>query len=88
LSTDPSAQKYSGPGTYTIPAYIYTVGPIGPGQVLYEGTAQLTVSTAQFPNFGGSVQATLRGLEVIGSPSQVTVTGAWGCTFTSNLGPG
>jgi hypothetical protein len=88
LSTDPSVQRYNGPGTYSIPAYLYTVGPIGPDQPLYEGTAQLTVSKAQAPDFGGSVQGTLSGLEIVGSQSQVTVSGAWGCTFTPNLGPG
>jgi hypothetical protein len=87
LSTDSSTQRYSGPGTYTIPAYLYTVGPIGPDQPLYKGTAQLTVSKAQFPDFGGSVQATLRGLEIVGTQSQVTVSGDWTCHFTPNLGP-
>jgi hypothetical protein len=87
LSTDPSVQRYNGPGTYTIPAYLYTVGPIGPDQPLYKGTAQLTVSTAQFPDFAGSVQATLNGLEVVGSQSQVMVGGTWTCHFTPNLGP-
>jgi len=83
LSTDPSAQTYKGPGTYTIPAYLYT----GSGQPLYKGTAQLTVSNAQFPDFGGSVQATLNGLEIVGTQSQVTVSGDWTCHFTPNLGP-
>ena len=87
LSTDPSAQRYSGPGTYTIPAYLYTVGPIGPDQPLYKGTAQLTVSRAQFPDFGGSVQATLNGLEIVGTQPEVTVSGDWTCHFTPNLGP-
>jgi hypothetical protein len=87
LSTDTSVQTYKGPGTYTIPAYIYTVGPMGPDQPLYKGTAQLTVSQAQFPDFGGSVQATLNGLEIVGTQSQVTVGGDWTCHFTPNLGP-
>src|SRR5438445_3872245 len=47
LSTDPSVQTYKGPGTYTIPAYLYTVGPLGPDQRLYKGTAQLAVRSAQ-----------------------------------------
>ena len=88
LSTDPSTQRYNGPGMYTIPAYLYTVGPIGPDRPLYEGAAQLTVSKAQAPDFGGSVQASLNGLEVVGSQSQVTVSGTWTCHFTPNLGPG
>lgn len=88
LSTDPSSQRYNGPGTYSIPAYLYTVGPIGPDQPLYKGTAQLTVSTAQAPDFGGSVQATMKGLEIVGSPAEVTVSGTWTCHFTPNLGPG
>ena len=67
LSTDPSVQTYKGPGTYTIPAYLYTVGPLGPDQPLYKGTAQLTVGRAQFPDFDGSVQATLNGLEIVGA---------------------
>jgi len=83
LSTDPSVQTSKGPGTYTIPAYLYT----GSGQPLYKGTAQLTVSNAQFPDFGGSVQATLNGLEIVGTQSQVTVSGDWTCHFTPNLGP-
>jgi len=87
LSTDPSAQRYNGPGTYSIPAYIYTVGPIGPDQPLYKGTAQLTVSQAQFPDFGGSVEATLKGLEIVGSQAELTVSGTWTCHFTPNLGP-
>jgi len=87
LSTDPSAQRYNGPGTYSIPAYLYTVGPIGPDQPLYKGTAQLTVSQAQFPDFGGSVEATLKGLEIVGSQAEVTVSGTWTCHFTPNLGP-
>jgi len=82
LSTDPSAQRYNGPGTYSIPAYLYTVGPMGPDQPLYKGTAQFTVSKAQFPDFGGSVQATMKGLEI-----EVTVSGTWTCHFTPNLGP-
>src|SRR6266566_3869419 len=87
LSTDPSAQRYNGPGTYSIPTYIYTVGPIGPDQPLYKGTAQLTVSQAQFPDFGGSVEATLKGLEIVGSQAELTVSGTWTCHFTPNLGP-
>jgi hypothetical protein len=87
LSTDTSVQRYNGPGTYTIPAYLYTVGPIGPDQPLYKGAAQLTVSKAQFPDFSGSVQATLNGLEIVGIQSQVTVSGDWTCHFTPNLGP-
>ena len=87
LSTDPSVQTYKGPGTYTIPAYLYTVGPLGPDQPLYKGTAQLTVGRAQFPDFDGSVQATLNGLEIVGAQSQVTVSGDWTCHFTPNLGP-
>ena len=88
LSTDPSAQRYNGPGTYSIPAYLYTVGPMGPDQPLYKGTAQLTVSKAQFPDFGGSVQATMKGLEIVGSQAEVTISGTWTCHFTPNLGPG
>jgi len=87
LSTDPSVQTYKGPGTYTIPAYLYTVGPLGPDQPLYKGTAQLTVGGAQFPDFDGSVRATLNGLEIVGAQSQVTVSGDWTCHFTPNLGP-
>ena len=77
LSTDPSTQTFKGPATYTIPAYIYTVNPMGPDQPLYKGTVQLTVSKAQAPDFDGAVQGTLSGLEVVGSQSQVTLSGTW-----------
>ena len=33
------------------------------------------------------VQATLNGLEIVGTQSQVTVSGDWTCHFTPNLGP-
>ena len=88
MSTDPSTQTFKGPATYTIPAYIYTVNPMGPDQPLYKGTVQLTVSKAQAPDFDGAVQGTLSGLEVVGSQSQVTLSGTWTCHFTPNLGPG
>lgn len=87
FSTDPTAQRYNGLGTYGVPAWLYSIGPNGPGQVLYEGTAQLTVTSQQDGHYTGSVRATLRGLEVTGTQSSVTVSGDWTCTFGPNLGP-
>jgi hypothetical protein len=88
FSNDPTVQQYKGPGTYTVPAWVYTVGPSGPGQVLYEGTVRLTVTSARPPTYSGTVDGSLTGLEVIAPQSQVTVTGTWTCTFGPNLGPG
>jgi len=88
FSTDPRVQQYSGPGTYKVPGWLYTVGPGGSGQVLYEGTVQLTVTSDRRPDASGSVQGTLTGLEVIAPQSQVTISGTWTCTWTPELGPG
>ena len=88
FSTDPTVQPYKGPGTYTVPAWVYTVGLNGPGQVLYEGTVRLTVTSDRPPNYSGSVEGTLTGLEVIAPQSQITISGTWNCTFGPNLGSG
>lgn len=87
FTTDLAAPQYHGPGTYKAPAWLYTVGPDGPGQPLYEGTVQLTVTSDRRPD-SGSVQGTLTGLEIIAPLSQVTVGGAWTCMPGPNLGPG
>lgn len=81
-------QQYKGPGTYTVPAWVDTAGPNGPGQVLYEGTVQLTITSERPPTYNGRVEGTLTGLEVIAPQSKVTVSGTWTYTFGPNRGPG
>lgn len=87
LTTDKSVQQYRGPGTYSAKASLYTVGPSGPSNVLYEGTVQLTVTSDSRPDTG-SVSGTLTGLEVVAPQSRVTVSGSWTCTPGPTLGPG
>jgi hypothetical protein len=76
-----------------LPAGLLSRGKVGrvyrrePGQALYEGKVQLTVTSDRRPN-SGSVQRTLTGLEVIAPQSQVTVAGTWTCVPGPNLGPG
>jgi len=85
--TDTSVKQYSGPGTYEAIGSLYSVGSNGPTNLLFKGTAQLTVTSDRRPD-AGSVSATLNGVEVIGSQSRLTVSGGWTCTPGPSLGPG
>jgi hypothetical protein len=85
--TNTSVKQYSGPGTYEAIGSLYSVGSNGPTNLLFKGTAQLTVTSDRRPD-AGSVSATLNGVEVIGSQSRLTVSGGWTCTPGPNLGPG
>jgi hypothetical protein len=87
FTTGQAAPRYHGPGIYKAPGWIYTVGPDGPSQPLFEGNVQLTVTSDSRPD-SGSVQGTLTGLEVIAPQSQVTISGTWTCVPGPNLGPG
>ena len=80
--TNTSAKQYSGPGTYEAIGSLYSGG-----NLLFKGTAQLTVSSDRRPD-AGSVSATLNGVEVVGSPKRLTVGGSWACSPGPNLGPG
>jgi hypothetical protein len=87
VSTNVAGQEYRGTGTYKAPAWLYTVGPNGPDQVLYEGTVQLTLTTDR-PPYQGSVEGTLTGLEIIAPESEVRLSGTWTCTPGPNVGKG
>jgi hypothetical protein len=87
IFSNTSVKQNSGPGTYEAIGSLYAVGPNGPTNLLFKGTAQLTVTSDRRPD-AGSVSGRLSGVEVIGSQSRPTVSGSWTCSPGPALGPG
>ena len=79
--TDPAIRQYTGPGTYTAQAWLYS-----PTQKLYEGTVQLTVTSDRRPDTG-SVQGTLDRVGTVTEQPHLSVSGKWTCVPDLLLGP-
>jgi hypothetical protein len=79
--TDPAVSQYTGPGTYSAPAWLYS-----PTQRLYAGTVQLTVTADHRPD-SGSVKGTLDSIGTTTQQAHLTVTGTWTCVPDPLLGP-
>jgi hypothetical protein len=85
FDTDPSVNKYHGPGTYTARASLN-----GSTRALYRGTVQLTVTHdayRQGPNTG-SVRGAFDPVGTTTDQPQLSVSGTWSCVPGPADGPG
>jgi hypothetical protein len=84
--TYPSVRGYSGPGTYTAHADIYTYTRMDVDRI-FDGTVQLTV-TSDKGTATGSVNGTLTWTAASSDKFRVDVRGNWTCMGNPALGPG
>ena len=84
--TDPSVRGYSGPGTYTAHADIYTYTRMDVDRI-FDGTVQLTV-TSDKGTATGSVNGTLTWTAASSDKFRVHVRGNWTCRGNPAPGPG
>jgi len=84
FSTDPTAQQYHGPGTYSVKASLAPVSPLGPTEPTFLGTALLVI-TSDSGLHEGNVNGTLHWTD--DQKQTVTVGGKWTCMPGRELGP-
>lgn len=88
FETDYQSRQYKGPGTYSVKAAIYRRAPDGPGDPIYSGSIQLTVSGNQGGRWAGSVSGTLDSTSSTTEKDHVNFSGGWTCTNGPMTGPG
>jgi len=88
FETDYLSSQYKGPGTYAVEAAIYPRALNGPGDPIYSGSVQLTVSGYRAGAWAGSVSGTLDWIGSTTDKAQVNISGGWTCTNGPMTGPG
>jgi hypothetical protein len=86
FSTDPARQQYRGPGTYPGRAILYPYAAYG-ADPIFAGTVDLTIASDTRPD-SGSVTGDLHWVGSAAGASDITLSGNWNCTPSSQLGPG